>query len=141
MRMRPLQRYWPIAAAVFLAIYVGVWYHRVLNTPPQPAVFSQSVVVSREVRNQFFETVTRFSKQQGFAVRIAAVSPDNEHFAIAMERADFSISAVNSFDTSVFRVFYYVNNPTKDTNADVARLASDFERMVRSVESVTVSTK
>jgi hypothetical protein len=136
-----LRRYWPIGVAVAVFLVTYFWYSRVLVESRQSAVFSQSVVVSREARSQFFEAVTRFSKQQGFKVRIAAVRPDNEHFAIYMDRADFSISAANAFDTSVFRVFYYVNEPAKVTSADVTRLASDFEKMARSVDSVTVSAK
>jgi hypothetical protein len=42
---------------------------------------------------------------------------------------------------SEFRVSYYMNKPTKEPNADLARLVTDFANMARSVETVTVSAK
>jgi hypothetical protein len=140
--MPALRKYWQISLAIALVAlgsYGIVLYYRALNEPPQSAALLQTLVVSKDARERFFEAVKLFGKQHGFAVRVAAVRPDNEHFSIAMERSDFSISAVNPFDTSVFRVAFYVNKKTKD--GDITRLSADFATMARSVDGVTVQPK
>src|SRR5687767_9405324 len=105
--MPALRRHWQISLAIAVAALCGygiVSYYQALNEPPKQAALLQTLVVSKHARERFFDAVKLFGKQHGFAVRVAAVRPDNEHFSIAMERSDFSISAVNPFDTAVFRV-------------------------------------
>jgi hypothetical protein len=140
--MAALRRYWQISLAVALVGLCGyglVSYHRALNEPPRPAALLQTFVVSKQARDRFFDAVKLFGKQHGFAVRVAAVRPDNEHFSIAMERSDFMISAVNPFETSVYLVAYYVNNQTKD--GELNRLSVQFADMAASVDGVTVKLR
>jgi hypothetical protein len=140
--MPALRRHWQISLAIVLVALCGYGlfsYYQALNEPPKHAAVSQTFVVTKDARERFFEAVKLFGKQRGFAVRVAAVRPDNEHFSIAMERRDFSISAVNPFDTAVFRVAFYVNMQTKD--GDLTRLATDFADMAGSVDGVTVQVK
>lgn len=90
-------------------------------------------------RESLFEEFKRFADKQGFAIRIAPVRPDGEHFLVEMWRSDFKILAVNSEEPSRFKVGVYDNDSQGVPQSYVESLVIDLKVSIGNVQGVAIT--
>jgi hypothetical protein len=92
------------AVIVLICLYAARGCDRPKDKAP---IMAFSVRVETPESKPFFEGLQKFATAQGFAIHIAPVRPDGQHFAIDLMRQDLSASAVNAFDVHEYAIYFY----------------------------------
>ena len=74
---------------------------------PQFPIRAVVVTINKSQYEQFFAQLREFADKRGFAIRVAAVRSDGEHFNIQMWSEYYKIFATNPFDSGTFDVAIY----------------------------------
>jgi len=108
----------------------------------QSAVRVVHFTVKTDARDRFFNQLRNFSDENDFAIRIAPVRPDNQHFLIQLWRDDIKGIGVNSGDPEKFGIAFFHNSQRISAIAfAIHRLAGSLTSSLTSVNGVAASTE
>jgi hypothetical protein len=106
---------------------------------PQVPLRTIAVSVEKNARDAFFEQLKKFADRHAFAIRVAPVRPDGEHFIVQMWREDIKGIGVNPFDPAGFEISFYENDcvhPVPAAHVDV--LINDLKLFIGAIQGVTI---
>lgn len=112
-----------------------------MTTKSQSPVGTITVLVEKSARDLFFDQLKKFAEKHAFAIRIAPIRPDGEHFAVDMWRTDIKIFGDNPFDSvdpAEFRIDLYENSPQPVPAEQLNFLVNDLKRFMGEVRGVTL---
>jgi hypothetical protein len=96
--------------------------------------------VKPDARDRFFDQLRKFADENAFAIRIAPVRPDNQHFLIQLWREDIKGIGVNSGDPEKYVVAFFYNSEREAAVASaINRLADNLTSSVTSVTGVAAA--
>ena len=98
-----------------------------------------AISVQKSDRDAFFEQLKKFSDKHAFAIRIAPVRPDGEHFIVQMWREDIKGIGVNSIDPAAFEIGFYENSRHPVSAEKLDTLLSDLKNIIGEVKGVSFS--
>jgi len=102
-----------------------------------------TVNVERRAREAFFEQIKNFGGKHGFAVRIAPIRPDNEHFTVELWRSDLKVLGDNPFDQidpAQFRISFYQNGQHPVPARLLEFVVNDLKRFIAEVPGTTFAS-
>jgi hypothetical protein len=142
-----------MAGCLLIGILLGVgiktiyeMMERNAETGPYEKLPRRLVVVSieKDQQEQLFDQLSRFSDEQGFAIRIAPTTPSGQDFVVEMWREDIKVIALNSFDPGIFNVGFFDTDGTYPyplSEWDLDALVSNFGSYVHQIPDAEISEK
>jgi hypothetical protein len=106
----------------------------------ESAVRAVYFMVKSDARDRFFDQLRKFADENAFAIRIAPVRPDHQHFLIQLWREDIKGIGVNSGDPEKYVVAFFYNSEREAVVASaIHRLADNLTSSLTSVNGVTAT--
>jgi hypothetical protein len=107
----------------------------------QSAVRAVYFTVKLDARDRFFDQLRKFADANAFAIRIAPVRPDHQHFLIQLWRDDIKGIGVNSGgDPGKFVIaFFHNSEPEAAIVFAINRLADNLAISLTSVNGVAAA--
>lgn len=91
---------------------------------------SATCTISQDDNAQFLDSIRTFAEQDGYAIRIAKVTPDATGVLVQLYREDLKLIGVNPFDARKFDLYIYSNDGAAVTKGAAERaLASLFSQV------------
>jgi hypothetical protein len=109
------------------------------RSQPELPMRSVTMIVGKDVRDEFFDQLKKFADTYAFAIRIAPTTSDGEHFLVQMWREDIKAIGNNSLDPAEeFDISFYQNGEQQVEIASVDQLVIGLKSFVSSVQGITV---
>jgi hypothetical protein len=106
--------------------------------PVQPSV-TVIVQVPSPSREAFFLKLRSFAADKKFVITIQPNLQFKETFDIDLARSDFWVIGSNLFDSSTFKLGFYVVPPSSEASSGTTELAQNLKGLLSEFNAVTVS--
>lgn len=103
---------------------------------PQTPIRTLRLSVDKGARDAFFQQLKLFAEKNGFSISVANVRPGGEHFSVEMQRSDFYMVVINSFDIEKFRIYLYSSTPANANSSSVDALVSEIKLALGQIKGI-----
>ncbi len=129
--------YW--ASCLVIALGVSSYAGAAAKPDGEAPLRSVTLTVNENQQDRLFEELRKFADTEAFAIRIAPISPDGQHFSIQLWRQDVKIIGSNALSPQEFYLGFYENGDHPANGYIVGQLVTHLKRIVLQVPGISIS--